>query len=131
MTIERSRRGRNNKKRGKRVELEVAKIVGGYRVPDTGGEFADVQTETAVYEVKSRQQATPALFAKAWHQATVAAAATDKTPYVVLAFVAGPGRPREFWLVQRLARLEGAEEAEDSDLVPDIVTESNDALAAS
>ena len=102
LTSERSRRNRNNKVRGKSVEREVARIVGGQRIPDIGGEFADVQTTTAVYEVKSRQTPTPALIAKAWHQATVAAEATGKDPYVVLAFAAGPGKPREFWLVQRI-----------------------------
>ena len=109
MTEERSRRGRNNKARGKSVEREVARLVGGKRVPDIGGEFADVQTETAVYEVKSRQSRTPALIAKAWHQATVAAEATGKDPYVVLAYAPGPFQPRELqsgasWRVLRAMR---------------------------
>lgn len=103
MSEEHIRRGRNNKLRGKSVEREVAKLVGGRRNPDNGDKQFDVETETAGYEVKSRQSPTPALIRGAWEQASIAAERTGLDPYVVLAYTPGQGHPREFWLVKRLA----------------------------
>lgn len=100
MTIDRVIRGRNAKSRGKAVERMVAKFFGGVRMPDTGAHWADVQTPTAVIEVKSRQAPTPPLIREAWAQACVAALATGKVPIVVLSYVDG-GR-RTFWQVTKL-----------------------------
>lgn len=97
---ERSTRGRNAKARGKAVERVVARLYGGTRMPDNGAHWADVQTETAVLEVKSRQTATPALIREAWDQACTAARATGKVPIVVLSFVDG-GR-RTYWQVTKV-----------------------------
>lgn len=100
MTAERVTRGRNSKSRGKAVERMVAKLFGGVRMPDTGAHWADVQTPTAVIEVKSRQVPTPPLIREAWAQACVAALATGKVPIVVLSYV--DGGKRTFWQVTKL-----------------------------
>ena len=99
-----SKRGRNNRARGGQVEREVAKLLGGYRTgSDRSGKIGDVQTLACVYEVKSRQQATPKLISGAWEQLMEAVENTEKDPGgVVLAYAPGPGKPREFWLVTRL-----------------------------
>lgn len=103
MSEEHIQRGRNNKLRGKSVEREVAKLVGGRRNPDNGEKQFDVQTDSSGYEVKSRRSATPRLIAGAWEQAAHAAEQTGLDPYVVLAYTPGAGHPREFWLVKKLA----------------------------
>lgn len=100
MTTENTRRGRNNKLRGKAVEREVATLFEGKRMPDTGEHWADVQTETAVIEVKSRQVPTPKLIRDAWDQAETASRATGKVPLVVLAYI-DHGR-RTFWQVVKI-----------------------------
>lgn len=101
MTEENSRRGRLAKQRGKSVERVVAKLYNGKRMPDTGAHWADVQTDTAVIEVKSRVTPTFALIREAWDQAQTAATATGKDPLVVLSFV-DEGR-RVYWEVRRIA----------------------------
>ena len=78
----------------------MAKLYAGTRMPDTGAHWADVQTETAVIEVKSRQTATPPLIREAWDQACVAAEATGKVPIVVLSYVDN-GR-RVYWQVTKV-----------------------------
>jgi hypothetical protein len=95
--------GRTNKARGKRVEREAARLVGGRRNAETGGTQFDVQTVSAGFEVKSRRGRTPLLLAGAWAQAEAAAAETGLDPYVVLAYTPGRGHKREFWLVRKLA----------------------------
>ena len=95
------KRGRNNKVRGAHVEREVARLYGGWRNIDRGGKYGDVQNETLVIEVKSRQQATPKLISGAWDQALEAAAKTGKDPLVVLAYAAPSGK-RRFWAVKEI-----------------------------
>ena len=94
------RRNINNKRRGTKTERDVARLVGGQRVANMGGRFFDVQTPSAGYEVKSRQQRTPRLIAGAWEQAQRAAQETGLEPNVVLAFV--DGGKRRFWQVKEL-----------------------------
>ena len=96
----RSSRGRNSKARGKSIERIVAALYGGKRMPDTGEHWADVQTESLVIEVKSRQTPTFALIREAWDQAQTAADATGKAPLVVLSFL--DGGKRVFWEVRRI-----------------------------
>ena len=106
--LARSTRGRNSKARGKAVERIVARLYGGQRMPDTGTHWADVQTATAVIEVKSRQAPTPPLIREAWDQAETAARATGKVPLVVLSYVDG-GR-RVFWELRRVEAIEATSE---------------------
>ena len=100
MTTERSARGRNSKRRGKSIERVVAAMYGGRRMPDTGEHWADVQTDTAVIEVKSRQSPTPALIREAWGQAATASEATGKVPLVVLSYL--DGGKRVYWEVRKI-----------------------------
>ena len=95
------KRGRNNKKRGASVEREVAKLFGTVRNIDRGGKFGDIQTNSLVIEVKSRQQVTPKLISGAWDQALEAAAETGKDPLVVLVYAAPSGK-RRFWAVKEI-----------------------------
>ncbi len=93
-------RGRNNKARGKAIERTVAALVGGQRVPDSGGMAADVETEKVVYEVKSRQSPPWALWQRAWGQARHAAEKTGKEPRLVLSFI--EKQKRTYYEIRRL-----------------------------
>lgn len=89
---EASRRGRNNKNRGKANERRVAAERGPLerhfgepftRNPITGSALADCESEHWVVEVKHRQ-AGLALIRNAWGQAAAAAEQTGKRPALLL-----------------------------------------------
>lgn len=92
--------GKNNKRRGKQEERNVAKVVGGWRNPDNGTKIADVETDEYCIEVKSKTTGSPAQLIKGWQQALAAAAETGKKPVVVLSYVDKGKRVR--WLVKPL-----------------------------
>ena len=72
------KRGRNNKKRGKAWERRIASALGGVRNIDNAKPHTDVETDTAVYEVKSTQTQTPEWLQRAWSQVELASAESGK-----------------------------------------------------
>ena len=77
-SIDRSNRGRNNKRRGKTYERRVAKALGGVRNIDSARPHTDVETDDAVYEIKSTQSSTPAWLDKATSQLSKASIESKK-----------------------------------------------------
>ena len=77
-SIDRSNRGRNNKRRGKIYERRVAKALGGVRNIDSARPHTDVETDDAVYEIKSTQSSTPAWLDKATSQLSKASIESKK-----------------------------------------------------
>ena len=101
------KQGRNNKRRGKAIEREVRDLLIqlhpgqlAWRNADNGNQVADVETDCAVYEVKSNQRPTPQRRVKAWSQAKEAERQTGKVPYVVETYI--DNGKRSFRLVQQL-----------------------------
>ena len=77
-SIDRSNRGRNNKRRGKEYERRVARALGGVRNIDSARPHTDVETDDAVYEIKSTQSSTPAWLDKATSQLSKASIESKK-----------------------------------------------------
>ena len=70
--------GRNNKIRGKTYERRVAAALGGIRNISNSKPHTDVETDDAVYEVKSTQTATPSWLIRAMSQLELAAEESNK-----------------------------------------------------
>ena len=77
-SINHSHRGRNNKRRGKTYERRVARALGGVRNIDSARPHTDVETDDAVYEIKSTQSSTPAWLDKATSQLSKASIESKK-----------------------------------------------------
>lgn len=73
----------SNQRRGKDAERRVARIVGGKRNPNIGGPQADVETEFAAYEVKSKRS-LPAWWLHALAQTRGHAERTGKVGVLVV-----------------------------------------------
>ena len=71
-------RGRNNKNRGKVYERRVAAALGGIRNISNSQPHTDVETDDAVYEVKSTQTATPSWLLRAMSQLELASEESNK-----------------------------------------------------
>jgi hypothetical protein len=97
---ERQKRGRNSKARGKSVERQVAKMLGGQRIPDGVG-HGDIQTIGAVYEVKSHMRTSPKELLHAFEQVEEAARITGKDVGGVVNTYVDNGK-RVFYLVTKL-----------------------------
>ena len=78
MTTTKRRRGRNNKQRGKVYERRVATALGGKRNISNDQPHTDVETDDAVYEVKSTQSTTPSWLLKALSQLELASKESNK-----------------------------------------------------
>lgn len=112
---EASRRGRNNKNRGKAIERTVAQLLDNFdfsvlsldrfhRNPDNGVKVADLESDRHVVEVKSRLTPTFALVRQAWEQADAARKETGKDPLLVLSFK--DDGQRTYWLVKKIEPVE-------------------------
>ena len=71
-------RNANNRSRGKKYERRVAASVGGKRNLDKSRPHTDVETNDAVYEVKSTQTATPSWLLRAMSQLELASKESNK-----------------------------------------------------
>jgi hypothetical protein len=78
-----TRRNRNNRLRGKRDELEVAKIIGGKRYPANTGGPGDIEHSSWAVQCKGRA-AVPDYIRDGVASARVAALGTTKLPVLVL-----------------------------------------------
>ena len=76
----------------KKVEREVAAIVGGVRVPNVGKAAPDVICRRWCIEVKLRSR-LPLWLERAVHQSEVAAKERGLTPLLVIVTPRGRGRP--------------------------------------
>jgi len=77
--------------RWKRCEREVAKLLGGRRLPNTGRPSPDVLSPRWACEVKLRSR-LPQWLERAVHQAEAAAKETGRMPLLVLVRCEGKGR---------------------------------------
>lgn len=101
-----ARRGRLSKARGKAVEREVLDLLGYHlgetfhRNPDNGTKQCDVESDTYVVEVKSRQTEPYALIKVAEEQVNKARDVTGKRPLMVFTFI--QDRKRAVYLLERI-----------------------------
>ena len=108
--VDRQRIGKNNKVRGAQEERNVLALLQSYfgeefhRVGNRGTSSADVESETLVIEVKSRQSSSWRLLRDAWAQIEVAAEETGKEPWIVVSNV--DARRRVRWLITKLPDVE-------------------------
>lgn len=108
--VDRQRLGRNNKIRGAQEERNVLALLESYfgetftRVGNRGTSSADVESETVVVEVKSRQSSSWRLLRDAWAQIEIAAEETGKEPWLVISNI--DSRRRVRWLVTKLPEVE-------------------------
>lgn len=105
---DRSKIGRNNRRRGAAAEREAARLLTKltgmewYRNIDRGGKYGDVACATAVAENKTVTGTMPPLFDGALAQAAEAAEATEKDNFGVLVRYARPGHRARWLRVQEL-----------------------------
>jgi Holliday junction resolvase len=88
----------------KRCEREVARLLGGERLPNTGRRGPDVVAGPWACEVKLRSR-LPLWLERALHQVAVAAEEMGRTPLLVLVCPRGRGRPPLRLAVLRLEAL--------------------------
>tara|TARA_R100001086_G_scaffold37043_1_gene16585 strand:- start:126 stop:455 length:330 start_codon:yes stop_codon:yes gene_type:complete len=94
------RRNANNRNRGKIYERRIALALGGVRNLDKSRPHTDVETEDAVYEVKSTQASVPRWIAKAMEQCRLASEESNKAMGgVVKVFTRGTAKA---YLIQEL-----------------------------
>ena len=94
------RRNANNRNRGKIYERRIALALGGVRNLDKSRPHTDVETEDAVYEVKSTQASVPRWIAKAMEQCRLASEESNKAMGgVVKVFTKGTAKA---YLIQEL-----------------------------
>ena len=98
---ERHATNRNNRRRGKEYERRAAAIVGGKRNLDKSRPHTDVETEDAVYEIKSTQQSVPNWLAGAYDQLKLAAEESGKIAGGVIKVWTSGARAR-FFLIQEI-----------------------------
>jgi len=96
------RRGRNSKRRSKAIERQVARLYGGKRTPEHGGLYSDVQTTSAVIEVKSHQKPPPKWWREAFEQVREAGELTGKDQLVCASFI--ENHKRTFYEIIEIAR---------------------------
>ena len=93
-------RNRGNRNRGKKYERLAAELVGGVRNLDKSRPHTDVETEDAVYEVKSTQASVPQWIASAMEQCRLASEESNKAMGgVVKVFTRGTAKA---YLIQEL-----------------------------
>jgi len=98
-----SKRGRNNKSRGKTWERKIAEVMGGKRNISDSTPHTDVETDTEVFEVKSRQSKMPALFDGAFKQLALASEESNKEQGgVVVVYTGGPGGKARAVLIKEI-----------------------------
>ena len=94
-------RGRNNKNRGKVYERRVAAALGGIRNISDSQPHTDVETDDAVYEVKSTQTATPSWLLRAMSQLELASEESNKKQGGVVKVYTKGAKARAF-LIQEI-----------------------------
>jgi len=98
-----SKRGRNNKNRGKVWERNIAEVFGGKRNISDSTPHTDVETDTEVFEIKSRQSKMPALFDGAFKQLALASEESNKEQGgVVVVYTGGPGGKARAVLIKEI-----------------------------
>lgn len=110
----RSKRGRNNRRRGNSHELAVARKYGGEKVGPLGLP-EDIRGTEYRTQVKTHQRLAPA----EWRKAFAALEGTDpRTARLILRFLPGPGIPADDYIILRgrdwLDRF-GRDDEEESD----------------
>ncbi len=95
------KRNNNNRRRGKEYERRAAAIVGGRRNLDKARPHTDVETEDAVYEIKSTQQSVPNWLAGAYDQLELAAEESGKIAGGVIKVWTSGARAR-FFLIKEI-----------------------------
>ena len=96
-------RNANNRNRGKVYERRIAQALGGVRNLDKSRPHTDVETEDAVYEVKSTQASVPQWIASAMEQCRLASEESNKAMGgVVKVFTKGTAKA---YLIQELPLL--------------------------
>ena len=98
-----SKRGRNNKNRGKVWERKIAEVFGGKRNISDSTPHTDVETDTEVFEIKSRQVKMPALFDGAFKQLALASEESNKEQGgVVVVYTGGAGGTARAILIKEI-----------------------------
>ena len=98
-----SKRGRNNKNRGKVWERKIAEVFGGKRNISDSTPHTDIETDTEVFEIKSRQVKMPALFDGAFKQLALASEESNKEQGgVVVVYTGGAGGTARASLIKEI-----------------------------
>ena len=98
-----SKRGRNNKNRGKVWERKIAEVFGGKRKISDSTPHSDIETDTEVFEIKSRQVKMPALFDGAFKQLALASEESNKEQGgVVVVYTGGAGGTARAILIKEI-----------------------------
>ena len=98
-----SKRGRNNKNRGKGWERKIAEVFGGKRNISDSTPHTDVETDTEVFEIKSRQVKMPALFDGAFKLLALASEESNKEQGgVVVVYTGGAGGTARAILIKEI-----------------------------
>lgn len=98
-----TRRNANNRRRGKQYERVVAEWAGGKRNLDKGRPHTDVENDSSVYEVKSRQMAVPRWLEGAFAQLELASEESRKEKGgVVVVYTGGRGRSARGFVIKEI-----------------------------
>ena len=90
------KRGRNNRARGVRHELSVARRYGGEKVGQLGLP-EDIRGTEYRTQVKTHQRSAPVEWRKAF--AALEAVTDGRTPRLIVRFLAGPGIPADDYII--------------------------------
>lgn len=103
-TVTNRRRGKNNKRRGKHYERIIADAIGGKRNINMSQPHTDVETDDAVYEIKSTQASVPVWIQRATDQLELASKETNKAQGgVIKVFTGGGGRKARAFLIKEIS----------------------------